>query len=114
MQFHVRIAQSTQNSALAAIVEKNVAHCLHNPYWLKLHEHIDQLSILSWCDDHDQPLKALMRKDPAACKLAMWQHLENTKQMLFNATADDFEFNVDRYMFAENPVILSDGASNMP
>ena len=47
-----------------------------------------------------------MRKDPAASKLAMWQHLENTKQMLFDATADDFEFNVDRYMFAENPVIL--------
>ncbi|MGC0877385.1 transcriptional regulator ExuR [Pantoea agglomerans] len=112
MQFHVRIAQSTQNSALAAIVEKMWLHRLHNPYWLKLHEHIDQRSILSWCDDHDQILKALMRKDPAASKLAMWQHLENTKQMLFNATADDFEFNVDRYMFGENPVILPDGSNN--
>lgn len=111
MHFHVRIAQSTQNSALAAIVEKMWLHRLHNPYWLKLHEHIDQRSILSWCDDHDQILKALMRKDPAASKLAMWQHLENTKQMLFNATADDFEFNVDRYMFAENPVILPDSTS---
>ena len=112
MQCHVRIAQSTQNSALAAIVEKMWLHRLHNPYWLKLHEHIDQRSILSWCDDHDQILKALMRKDPAASKLAMWQHLENTKQMLFNATADDFEFNVDRYMFGENPGILPDGSNN--
>ncbi|AWQ21140.1 Glc operon transcriptional activator [Pantoea ananatis] len=108
MRFHVRIAQSTQNSALAAIVEKMWLHRLHNPYWLKLHEHIDQRSIVSWCDDHDQILKALIRKDPAASKLAMWQHLENTKQMLFNATADDFEFNVDRYMFSENPVVLPD------
>ena len=106
MQFHVRIAQSTQNSALAAIVEKMWLHRLHNPYWLKLHEHIDAKHITSWCDDHDQILKALMRKDPAASKLAMWQHLENTKQMLFDATANDFEFNVDRYMFADNPVIL--------
>ena len=106
MEFHVRIAQATQNSALAAIVEKMWRHRLHNPYWLKLHEHIDARHITSWCDDHDQILKALMRKDPAASKLAMWQHLENTKQMLFDATADDFEFNVDRYMFAENPVIL--------
>ncbi|MCS5780344.1 hypothetical protein LNP24_00815 [Klebsiella pneumoniae subsp. pneumoniae] len=35
----------------------------------------------------------------------MWQHLENTKQMLFNETSDDFEFNADRYLFAENPVV---------
>lgn len=112
MHFHVRIAQSTQNSALAAIVEKMWLHRLHNPYWLKLHEHIDARNITSWCDDHDQILKALMRKDPAASKLAMWQHLENTKQMLFNATADDFEFNVDRYMFAENPVILPESNDN--
>jgi len=32
--------------------------------------------------------------------------------MLFNATTDDFEFNVDRYMFAENPVILPEGSEN--
>ncbi|MBP2168388.1 GntR family hexuronate regulon transcriptional repressor [Erwinia toletana] len=105
MKFHVQIAQATQNSALAAIVEKMWLHRLYNPYWLKLHEHIDDKSIESWCDDHDRILKALMRKDPAASKLAMWQHLENTRQMLFRATSDDFEFNVDRYMFAENPVI---------
>lgn len=30
----------------------------------------------SWCEDHEQILKALMRKDPKAAKLAMWQHLE--------------------------------------
>lgn len=52
-----------------------------------------------------------MRKDPAAAKLAMWQHLENTKQMLFNATTDDFEYNVDRYLFAENPLPQLDSAS---
>ncbi len=30
---------------------------------------------------------------------------ENTKIMLFNETSDDFEFNADRYLFAENPVV---------
>jgi len=112
MRFHVKIAMATQNSALAAIVEKMWLHRMHNPYWLKLHEHIDERSIGSWCSDHDAILKALIRKDPAAAKLAMWQHLENTRQMLFNATTDDFEFNVDRYMFAENPVILPDPTSS--
>ena len=84
------------------------AQRVSNPYWIKLHEHIDERSIASWCDDHDEILKALIRKDPHGAKLAMWQHLENTKQMLFNATTDDFEYNADRYLFAENPVIHLD------
>ncbi|RLM20566.1 transcriptional regulator ExuR [Brenneria alni] len=108
LKFHVQVALATQNSAMATIVEKMWSQRVHNPYWLKLHEHIDDKSIESWCEDHDQILKALIRKDPYATKLAMWQHLENTKQMLFRATTDDFEFNVDRYMFAENPVVHLD------
>lgn len=44
--------------------------------------------------------------------LAMWQHLENTKIMLFNETSDDFEFNADRYLFAENPVVHLDTATS--
>lgn len=105
LKFHIQVAQATQNSAMATIVEKMWSQRVHNPYWRKLHEHIDDKSIESWCEDHDRILKALIRKDPYAAKLAMWQHLENTKQMLFRATTDDFEFNVDRYMFAENPVV---------
>ncbi|MEE3651250.1 MULTISPECIES: transcriptional regulator ExuR [unclassified Brenneria] len=108
LKFHVQVALATQNSAMATIVEKMWSQRIHNPYWRKLHEHIDDKSIESWCEEHDQILKALMRKDPHAAKLAMWQHLENTKQMLFRATTDDFEFNVDRYMFAENPVVHLD------
>ncbi|WP_409311316.1 transcriptional regulator ExuR [Pectobacterium sp. B1J-3] len=108
LKFHVQVALATQNSAMATIVEKMWSQRIHNPYWRKLHEHIDDKSIESWCEDHDQILKALIRKDPYAAKLAMWQHLENTKQMLFRATTDDFEFNVDRYMFAENPVVHLD------
>ncbi|MDN8986043.1 FCD domain-containing protein, partial [Staphylococcus aureus] len=78
----------------------------------KLHDHIDARTVDNWCDDHDQILKALIRKDPHAAKLAMWQHLENTKLMLFNETSDDFEFNADRYLFAENPVVHLDTAAN--
>ena len=68
-------------------------------------EHIDDKAISSWCDDHDHILKALMRKDPQAAKLAMWQHLENTRQMLFQATIFDDEMEDDRYLFSENPVV---------
>ncbi|CAD7561550.1 Hexuronate utilization operon transcriptional repressor ExuR [Citrobacter europaeus] len=112
LQFHVQVALATQNSALAAIVEKMWTQRIHNPYWKKLHDHIDLRTVDNWCDDHDQILRALIRKDPHAAKLAMWQHLENTKQMLFNETSDDFEFNADRYLFTENPVVHLDTAAN--
>ncbi len=111
LQFHIQVAMCTQNTVLAAIVEKMWTQRIHNPYWKKLHEHIDSRTVEHWCEEHDQILKALIRKDPHGAKLAMWQHLENTKQMLFNETSDDFEFNADRYLFAENPVVHLDAAS---
>ncbi len=68
LQFHIQVALATQNSALAAIVEKMWTQRSHNPYWKKLHEHIDSRTVDNWCDDHDQILKALIRKDPHAAK----------------------------------------------
>lgn len=105
LAFHMQIAASTHNSAMVVIVEQMWSQRLRNPYWLKLHEHIDNRSIESWCDEHDQILQALARRDPKGARQAMWQHLENTKKMLFNATSDDFEFTMDRYFFADSPPI---------
>ncbi len=104
-QFHIQVAKATQNSVLVTLVEKLWQHRERNPYWRKLHEHIDDRAMESWCEDHEQILKALMRKDPKAAKLAMWQHLENTKQMLFQATTTDDDLVDDRYLFSENPVV---------
>ncbi|HGN1704486.1 TPA: transcriptional regulator ExuR [Providencia rettgeri] len=105
LAFHMQIAASTHNSAMVVIVEQMWSQRLRNPYWIKLHEHIDNRSIESWCDEHDQILQALARRDPKGARQAMWQHLENTKKMLFNATSDDFEFTMDRYFFAESPAV---------
>jgi GntR family hexuronate regulon transcriptional repressor len=33
LQFHVQVALATQNTALAAIVEKMWTQRVHNPYW---------------------------------------------------------------------------------
>lgn len=104
-QFHIQLAKATQNSVLVFLTEQLWLHREHNPYWCKLQEHIDDEAIVSWCDDHDQILKSLIRKDPQAAKLAMWQHLENTKQMLFKATIFDDDMSDDRYLFSENPVV---------
>ena len=105
LAFHMQVAASTHNSAMVVIVEQMWSQRLRNPYWLKLHEHIDNRSIESWCDEHDQILQALARRDPKGARQAMWQHLENTKKMLFNATSDDFEFTMDRYFFADSPTM---------
>ncbi|CAB5563939.1 transcriptional regulator ExuR [Providencia hangzhouensis] len=105
LAFHMQIAASTHNSAMVVIVEQMWSQRLRNPYWLKLHEHIDNRSIESWCDEHDQILQALARRDSKGARQAMWQHLENTKKMLFNATSDDFEFTMDRYFFADSPTM---------
>lgn len=102
LKFHMQVAASTHNSAMVIIVEQMWSQRLRNPYWLKLHEHIDNRSIDSWCDEHDKILQALATRDPKAARQAMWQHLENTKKMLFNAASDDFDFNMDRSMFAES------------
>ncbi|ERF78524.1 transcriptional regulator [Gallibacterium genomosp. 2] len=109
LKFHTKIAQITRNSALVTIVQEMWQQRILNPYWRKLHDHIDSRSIDSWCKEHDDILHALMKKDPEAAKIAMWRHLEHTKQMLFNGANDDFEISIDKYMFSDNPVIhLSD------
>ena len=53
---------------------RNVDSARSQPVLEKLHDHIDSRTVDNWCDDHDQILKALIRKDPHAAKLAMWQH----------------------------------------
>lgn len=108
LKFHTKIAQITRNSAIITIVQEMWCQRVLSPYWRKLHEHIDAKSIDSWCAEHDTILRALINKDPNAAKLAMWQHLENTKQMLFNGASDDFEIEIDRFRFSENPIIHID------
>lgn len=104
--FHIQVAKATQNSVLVALIESLWVHREQNPYWRKMHERVDDQDIRSWCNDHDNILIALVRKDPQAAKQAMWQHLENTKQMLFKATTVEDEMDDDRFLFSENPVTL--------
>lgn len=100
-EFHIQLARCTQNSAIAYVAEMLWEQRANNPYWKKLHEHIEDNDISSWCEEHDEILKALVQRDPKAAKLAMWRHLENTKQMLFNAANDDY----DRFLYGESPIM---------
>lgn len=100
-RFHIQIARATQNAVLVYLVEKMWYQRDRNPLWQKLHERIDNRETLdSWCDDHDAILKALVRRDAEGAKRAMWQHLENIKEMLFSATTIEDDNELDYYLFA--------------
>lgn len=99
-EFHIQLARCTQNSAVVHVAEMLCKHRENNPYWKKLHEHIEDNKIRSWCSEHDEIVKALIKRDPQAARQAVWQHIENTKQMLFDGSSDDY----DRFLFAESPL----------
>ncbi|MFV0576629.1 MAG: GntR family transcriptional regulator [Vibrio sp.] len=97
-EFHVQMARCTQNSAITYVAELLCNHRENNPYWKKLHEHIEDAKLRNWCDDHDAILKALMKKDPKEAKHHAWLHIEKTKQMLFDASTEDY----DRYLYFDS------------
>ncbi|WPC76550.1 FCD domain-containing protein [Vibrio porteresiae] len=107
-KFHLCIAEATQNSVLVEMLKYSWLRRQHSPMWNKLHSHIRGVGYRAdWIDDHAKILSALKRKDPIAAKNAMWQHLENVKQRLFElSNVDDPDF--DGYLFSSNPVFLVD------
>ncbi|MDX1304375.1 FCD domain-containing protein [Photobacterium sp.] len=105
-QFHLCIAEATQNSVLVDMLKHSWDRREQSPMWKKLHSHIvDQAYREEWLDDHARILAAMQRKDPIAAKNAMWQHLENVKQRLLELSDID-DPNFDGYLFSSNPVVL--------
>jgi len=104
-QFHLYIAEATQNSVLVDMLKQSWARREQSPMWKKLHSHISSQDYREeWLDDHARILAAMQRKDPIAAKNAMWQHLENVKQRLLELSNVD-DPNFDGYLFSSNPVV---------
>ncbi|MGF1758820.1 FCD domain-containing protein [Photobacterium sagamiensis] len=105
-QFHLCIAEATQNSVLVDMLKQSWERREMSPMWKKLQSHIiDQAYREEWLADHAQILSAMQRKDPVSAKNAMWQHLENVKQRLLELSDID-DPNFDGYLFSSNPVLL--------
>ena len=103
-QFHYCIAQSTQNTLLLESVVTLWEHREKSPMWRQLLRRISDHTYRSkWFDDHSVILGALKRKDPIAARHAMWQHLENVRNTLFELSdVDAPEF--DGFLFQSLPI----------
>ena len=112
-QFHLRVAQATQNSVLAESVNRLWLQRRASPMWEQLHRHITHTTYWQrWLEDHRVILNALKRKDPVAARHAMWQHLENVRETLL-ALSDVDAPEFDGYLFQSLPINIPPAQSNL-
>ena len=97
--FHFTIAEASQNSVLSDIIRDLWRRREESSMWQQLHLRIRTMDYrYQWLDDHEKILLALQKRDPESARLAMWQHIENVKQTLFELSdVDDPAF--DGYLF---------------
>jgi GntR family transcriptional regulator, uxu operon transcriptional repressor len=97
--FHLTIAEASQNSVLSDIILDLWRRREESSMWQQLHTRIANNNYrYQWLDDHEKILLALQKRDPKGARDAMWQHIENVKQTLFELSdVDDPEF--DGYLF---------------
>lgn len=103
-QFHYRVARASQNTLLLDSVVTLWEHREKSPMWRQLLRRIANHDYRrKWFDDHSVILAALKRKDPIAARHAMWQHLENVRNTLFQLSdVDAPEF--DGFLFQSLPI----------
>ncbi|EGY33962.1 D-mannonate oxidoreductase [Aggregatibacter actinomycetemcomitans serotype e str. SC1083] len=104
--FHRTIAEITQNEVIVQMQKALWDLRVNSQMWKGLHLHIPNQSHRHlWLQDHENIITALQRKDPAMAKKAMWQHLENVKQKLFELSDVD-DPNFDGYLFNMSPIVV--------
>ncbi|AVF33776.1 GntR family transcriptional regulator [Rahnella sikkimica] len=107
-RFHALLAQASQNSVLVKLVDDLWQIRQRSAMWEGIHQHVgDKNYSQIWLLDHQAILQAVLRRDAKAAKQAMWQHLENVKDMLLKVSdADDPSF--DGFLFSSVPSELND------
>lgn len=104
-QFHLQIAEATQNSVLVAQVEDLWTKREDSSMWARLHDRIFDLSYRTkWLDDHAAILEALRHRNSDTARQAMWQHLENVRLTLLELS-DVGDPDFDGYLYT--PAVAS-------
>ncbi|MCW9732284.1 GntR family transcriptional regulator [Avibacterium sp. 20-15] len=104
--FHRTIAEITQNEVIVQMQKSLWELRVNSKMWKGLHSHIPHQNYrYLWIKDHENIVLAMQKKDPMLAKKAMWQHLENVKQKLFELSDVD-DPNFDGYLFNLSPVVV--------
>ena len=104
--FHRTIAEITQNEVIIHMQKTLWDLRTNSKMWQGLHAHIpNQNYRYLWIKDHENIVSAMQKKDPVLARKAMWQHLENVKQKLFELSDVD-DPNFDGYLFNLSPVVV--------
>ncbi|MAM55723.1 MAG: GntR family transcriptional regulator [Salinicola sp.] len=99
-EFHLGVAEATQNSLLIATVHQLWKYREKSPMWQKLQSHIENKQQLNyWVPDHRRILDALSRRDATLAESSMSEHLEHVREMLFELS-DIERPDMDRQFFA--------------
>jgi GntR family hexuronate regulon transcriptional repressor len=85
-QFHVAIAESTGNSALAAVIDDLWEIRETSPMVINLTEKARSKGVRPVADEHRAIVAALRKHDPAAARAAMQRHLTRVIDLLLQAT----------------------------
>jgi GntR family transcriptional repressor for pyruvate dehydrogenase complex len=85
-QFHVAIAESTGNSALAAVIDNLWVIRETSPMMINVMEKARSKGVKPMVDEHRKIVAALRKHDPAAARAAMQSHLTRVIDELLQAT----------------------------
>ncbi len=100
-RIHFLIAEGTHNNMMIKTAYE-LWEARQTDMWGRMIGRVTDLDAVrqTWHEDHQHIMHALMRRDSKSARRSMWQHLENVKNVLFEASdIDDPEF--DGYLFVE-------------
>ncbi len=81
--FHLALASATQNPELVGVVGHLWQRRDNNPLWQNVRSRdVDLLVRDRWVKDHGLILDAMRRRDGEGAYVAMWQHIENVKNLI--------------------------------
>ncbi|SDQ15526.1 FCD domain-containing protein [Pseudovibrio sp. Tun.PSC04-5.I4] len=86
-EFHIQLARSSGNPVLTLLVEFLWHGRKKNPLWMNLHKHIEVKDLNSWYKEHQEIVEAIGARNPKRAYNAMWNHIESTKNALYNASS---------------------------
>lgn len=94
--FHLLIAEGTHNNMMIKIAQDLWSARGVGGMWTRLMSRITNLEDEqnNWHEDHLKIMHALMRRSPEQARQAMWDHMENVKNTLFESSdVEDPDFD---------------------